>query len=120
MVFVAVREHHRSDRAVAQSLPRMEGWIGRYLPAQVGRRVEENVVLAVGGDGYGRLGLRCNAARTGAGAPATLTVAIPLRETAAGRRSQNQHAHGQCAPLVMRPTPTAFVSGRTTNVYAEA
>ncbi len=120
MIDVAVGEHDRGDRAVALSLPRMESGIGSDLPAQVWRRVEEKVVLAVGGNGYGRLGLRRNATRTGAGAPATLTVAIPLRETAAGRRSQNQHSHVQCAPLVMRPTRTAFVSGRTTNVYAEA
>ena len=90
--------------------PRMQGRIDRDLLTQIGGRVEEDVVFAVGGDGYRGLSLWSNAATTGAGAQTTLTIAIPLWKTAAGSRSQNQYAQRQAAPQVPRPTPTASFS----------
>ena len=93
MIEVAVRQHDRGDRRLADGA-RMQGWERVDLLADVGRGVQENPALVIGGDcdALLRTGARWNRSR--ADTPAVRASAIPLREPAAGGGAEDANAHG--------------------------
>ena len=65
------------------------------LLAQVGRCVQQEPALAVGADRERRLGPGLGRRITGAGAPASVAIAVPLRVATAGGRAQHNYLHGR-------------------------
>ena len=93
LVDLGAGEHHGRDRAVAQSLARLEHAGGGELGAQVGRGVEQRPVRAVGRHGYARLGAKLNPVVALPSEATDRATAIPLGIAPAGRSTK--HDGGQ-------------------------
>ena len=83
MVDLAIAEDDRADARVARAASGLQRREGFDLRAYIGRGVEQHPVNAIAADGD--RGLRARTALEGAGPQprAVITVAVPLRETAA-------------------------------------
>ena len=93
LVDLGAGEHHRRDRAVAQSLARVERAGSGELGAQVGGGVEQHPVRAVGRYGYARLGAKLNPAVALPSEATDRATAIPLGIAPASRSTN--HDGGQ-------------------------
>src|SRR3546814_4855554 len=90
---LGVGDRDPDKRTVAPGAIGREAGAFRDLLAQVRRGVEQEPAPVVGADREGGLGAWPCGAVARAGAPAVGTVAVPLRETAARRGSQDADAH---------------------------
>ena len=63
------------------------------LLADIGRRIQQEPVMAVGADRGRRLGARMRSAGVAPGRGTRRTPAVPLREATAGRRTKENHLH---------------------------
>jgi len=74
-----------------------------HLLAQIGRRVDQEPVIAIRADRQRRLG--ASKVTIGKGGATNGAAAIPLRHAAAGRRSKNDDAHHREPPLAKEIRP---------------
>jgi hypothetical protein len=95
VVDLAVHQHHAGDRGVAEGAAGLQRGVRADLLEDVGRGVEQHAVGArVTLHEDRRLSARPGAHRAGTNARAVAAVAVPLRETAAGGRTEDRDAHG--------------------------
>ncbi|MNN57978.1 hypothetical protein D3C81_1729960 [compost metagenome] len=104
MVDLAVQQHHRANRRVAQAARRLQGGEVFELDADVGRGVAQDPLLAVVAHRDRRLRAPLRPQATVAHTGALTTVAVPLRKTTASGGAENTNVHGQLSPEKERPS----------------
>src|ERR1700686_2056185 len=93
VIDLRVHGHHGCDTAVTHTTRRLKFGMGRDLRKQVGRRVENEPVLAVRADHDRRLRTPLRIQRAVAYTVAIPAVAVPLRKTAARGRTKYLDLH---------------------------
>src|SRR3954447_732608 len=84
-------------------LARMQDGRRRDLLPNIGRRIDDEPTIAVDGDGQTGLGPRGDSRVAHPNKPANRAAAIPLRNAAAGRRTEDDRSHGRADEALVPP-----------------
>jgi len=92
VIEIGISEENAGDRTIARrGRMGLQFWRALDLPRQIGRGVDQEPAIVVAGDGKARLRLRRDF--SGARGAAVRASAIPLRQAAASRASENPDAN---------------------------